>query len=322
MSAQNPIAPYTLLNNATVSDAATYKSQIDSNSVAAARIIDQFLPHAFTTPTMGIQLDAGARFYGTSLTEVSGQSYLSITAAGAGNTRIDRACVNAISGVMSYFTGVATAGVAAPPAIPVGFIPIAQIAVGATTGQITNNLINDERWNAAQGTSGVSANTYGTSAPFSMTVDAFGRLTNAAAQTMSAYFDAAFASTQGAVLYRSGSGWTYAAPGSVSGQVFVTGGPAANPSWQATSNIVTPLGVGSFVTAGAGAGIGFTAGQAVSGGILACMSYTSLTNQPTTTPVALEIRTTSDALIGTWNPLMSTGNGGGNYFQTTFQRTI
>lgn len=48
--------------------------------------------------------------------------------------------------------------------------------------------------------------------------------------TVTAILDAALGSTQGDVLYRSGSAWTVLAPGT-SGQVLATGGAAANPSW-------------------------------------------------------------------------------------------
>jgi hypothetical protein len=176
MSGTNPTTTYTLLNNATVSDAATYKSQIDSNSVVAARIVDQFMPHALATPTMGIQLDAGSRFYGQTLTEVSGQSQLNISVPSAGNTRIDRACVNALSGLLLYNTGTPTTGQAAPPQIPTGYIPIAQISVNATTGQIINSNITDERYLGGLPTSGVTSGSYTAT---NLTVDPYGHITSA-----------------------------------------------------------------------------------------------------------------------------------------------
>lgn len=306
MTGQNPIAPYSLLNNATVSDAATYKSQIDSNSVAAARIVDQFLPHAFTAPTMGIQLDAGARFYGSTLTEVSGQSFLGITAAGAGNTRIDRLCVNAISGVGSYFTGTATAGIANPPALIPGYIPIAQISIGATTGQITNNLITDERWLAGQGTSGVSAATYGSTGPFNVTLDAFGRATSASAASQSSYLDTAFGSSHGQIIFRGASGWQALNPGT-NLQVLQSGGPNADVSWVNTSNIMTALAVGSIISAKSTTAD--TAGTGVAASHLTAMIPA---NAESNANVA-----TGDSLTGTWNPL--TSNNGG---LAPYQRTV
>jgi hypothetical protein len=49
--------------------------------------------------------------------------------------------------------------------------------------------------------------------------------------TVSLLFDAAISPTQGAVLYRSATGWVALSPGT-SGQFLATGGAAANPSWQ------------------------------------------------------------------------------------------
>jgi hypothetical protein len=54
--------------------------------------------------------------------------------------------------------------------------------------------------------------------------------------TLSAFLDAALSSTQGTVLYRSGSAWSALAPGTA-GQVLQTGGAAANPSW---TTLATP----------------------------------------------------------------------------------
>ena len=52
--------------------------------------------------------------------------------------------------------------------------------------------------------------------------------------TLTAIMDALFTSTQGSVLYRNSTVWTFIGPGT-SGQVFTTGGAAANPSWTTPS---------------------------------------------------------------------------------------
>lgn len=49
--------------------------------------------------------------------------------------------------------------------------------------------------------------------------------------TASLFFDSVFSSTQGAVLYRSATGWVALSPGTA-GQFLATGGASANPSWQ------------------------------------------------------------------------------------------
>ena len=50
------------------------------------------------------------------------------------------------------------------------------------------------------------------------------------AVSLTAMLDYSIGSTQGQILYRSGSAWSVLAPG-VTGQVLTTGGAAANPSW-------------------------------------------------------------------------------------------
>ena len=47
---------------------------------------------------------------------------------------------------------------------------------------------------------------------------------------LSAFLDSALDNTQGDILYRNATEWTYLGPGTA-GQVLQTGGPAANPSW-------------------------------------------------------------------------------------------
>lgn len=56
-----------------------------------------------------------------------------------------------------------------------------------------------------------------------------------AANTLTAVIDAAIASTQGDILYRSATAWTALAPGT-SGFVLTTGGAAANPAWVASAS--------------------------------------------------------------------------------------
>lgn len=55
---------------------------------------------------------------------------------------------------------------------------------------------------------------------------------------MSAFLDAAFSSTQGAVLYRGASGWAALGPGTA-GQALQTGGAGANPSWMTVRERLT-----------------------------------------------------------------------------------
>lgn len=72
-----------------------------------------------------------------------------------------------------------------------------------------------------------------------------------AANTLTALLDDAFSSTQGAVLYRSGSAWVALAPGT-SGQVLSSGGGGADVSWE------TIAGTGTVTQVDAGTGMAFT----------------------------------------------------------------
>ena len=67
--------------------------------------------------------------------------------------------------------------------------------------------------------------------------------------TVSSYLDNAFSSTQGAILYRSGSAWV-ALPIGTAGQLLTANGSAANPSWTtyAGSSSITTVGTLSNLT--------------------------------------------------------------------------
>lgn len=83
---------------------------------------------------------------------------------------------------------------------------------------------------------------------------------------VSALFDSALGSTQGSLLYRSGSGWVTLSPGTL-GQFLSSGGAGANPSWVTSS--------GSGTITGVTAGTGLTGGG-VSGGVT--LSFASIAN--------------------------------------------
>ena len=68
--------------------------------------------------------------------------------------------------------------------------------------------------------------------------------------TISDIFDAVFDNSQGDILYRGASGWTYLPP-STSGYFLATGGPSADPSWMAgSSGTVTQINSGLGLTGG------------------------------------------------------------------------
>ena len=87
-----------------------------------------------------------------------------------------------------------------------------------------------------------------------------------AATTPSAALDSAFGSTQGGVLYRSASAWSYLAPG-VSGQFFETLGNGANPQW------ATPGGGGNVSGPGSSVNTNFACWNGTSGTLLSDCGY-------------------------------------------------
>lgn len=97
-------------------------------------------------------------------------------------------------------------------------------------------------------------------------------------------------STQGNVLYRDAGVWNVLAPGT-SGQVLVTGGAAANPSWQtvAGTGTVTQVDTGAGLTGGPITGTGTVALAAIANNtVLANISGGSLAPSSTTPTLVLD----------------------------------
>lgn len=142
MAGTNPVATW-LRNNFTTQDPATYKATLDGNAAVAQRFVDNFAPRQTTTPAMTITLDPGHVFNNGALTEKTAQTSGTITAPGS-NPRIDRAVIDAATGILSIITGTA-AGSPVAPAIPLGKLPVAQILLQTSSTTITNAMITDER---------------------------------------------------------------------------------------------------------------------------------------------------------------------------------
>jgi len=70
---------------------------------------------------------------------------------------------------------------------------------------------------------------------------------------LSTILDAVFGTTQGTLLYRSGTAWAALTPG-VAGQVLTTGGASANPSWAAASGGTGGVFIGDAPPVGPSAG--------------------------------------------------------------------
>lgn len=145
----NPVATWTDPVN-TTQDPASYKAALDGAALIAKRIVDAFAPHQSTVPNLTITLDAGAVLSGVTLAEIAQQVTGAITVPSGANKRIDRAVVDATTGVVSVITGTPTAGTPAAPAITAGKLPVAQLGTVASpllssTTAITNSMIVDER---------------------------------------------------------------------------------------------------------------------------------------------------------------------------------
>jgi len=107
------------------------------------RITDQFRPRAQAVPDMTVAIAAGTLARDGAIAEVAAQSTATI-AAPSTNPRIDRVVLNPETGAVSVETGAEDPS-PAPPAIPAGLLPIAQVALVTATTEITDADIADER---------------------------------------------------------------------------------------------------------------------------------------------------------------------------------
>jgi hypothetical protein len=137
-----PVATFNQ-TNFTTQDATTYKASIDADIAVMSRLAGPFAPHAQSSPNMTVMVDAGAVFGGGVLTPVASQSTGTFTAPVA-NPRIDRIVINPANGAIQTVTGTENAS-PAPPAIPAGFLPLAQVLLQTSSTSITNTMITDER---------------------------------------------------------------------------------------------------------------------------------------------------------------------------------
>jgi hypothetical protein len=149
-----------------------------------------------------------------------------------------------------------------------------------------------------------------------------GGTTNPTPNTLTAVIDATTGSTQGQVLYRSGTVWTALSPGT-SGQVLTTNGAAANPSWTAVggTGTVTNVATGSGLTGGPITTTGTIALASISSGnVLGNVSGGSAAPSATTPTQVLDVIGSTQGQIlyrgaSVWSAL-SPGTSG-QFLQTT-----
>ena len=178
-------------NNFTVDDAATYKGKLDANIAVLAGIAAQFAAHAAATPNMTVLIDAGLLFKDTILTAVSQQTTTTLVAP-VSNPRIDRLVIDAATGVYSVIAGVEAASPVAP-AITMGKLPIARLAMTVGMTVIANAIITDERTSLISSSvalqnafTGLTLSTAGASTTLSIAAGQAANSTNTAMMTLAA----------------------------------------------------------------------------------------------------------------------------------------
>ncbi len=137
-----PVATF-LQTDFTTQDSSTYKAAIDGNINVLARLAAAFAPSQQATPNMTVAIGAGAVMVWGNVVPVAAQS-TAVIAAPVTNPRIDRVVIDAGNGVIATVTGTESV-TPTVPAIPPGFLPIAQVLLQPGTGSITNAVITDER---------------------------------------------------------------------------------------------------------------------------------------------------------------------------------
>lgn len=127
-----------------VDDPTTYRTKLDGNTAVATAIIDNFAPHAVSTPNMTVQLDAGAiPGVGAAPVQVALQTSATLTAP-TSNPRHDIVYIDSATGVIGIATGT-EAATPADPAVPAGKIAIARLSMTVGMSSITNSIITDLR---------------------------------------------------------------------------------------------------------------------------------------------------------------------------------
>ncbi len=137
-----PVATF-LQTDFTTQDSTTYKAAIDGNINVLARLAAAFAPSQQATPNMTVAIGAGAVMVWGNVVLVAAQS-TSVIVTPVTNSRIDRVVIDAGIGVIATVTGTESATPMAP-AIPSGYLPIAQVLLAPGTTGITNAMITDER---------------------------------------------------------------------------------------------------------------------------------------------------------------------------------
>ena len=146
MGVQKPVQPDYSSQTGT-----EYPTNIDKALSVVKRHGDWFAPYqqdvGSPSPDLSVRLAAGFTWDGTTFTEVAAQSVSGFTAPSAGQHRIDRVVVHAVTGAGLRVAGTAATGspTASPPSIPEGYIPVCQVLLTDSDTAVLNSMITDER---------------------------------------------------------------------------------------------------------------------------------------------------------------------------------
>jgi hypothetical protein len=136
------------------------------------------------------------------------------------------------------------------------------------------------------------------------------------ANSLSSIIDNSMGLTQGDVLYRNASGWVVLAPGA-GGQVFTSGGAAANPSWTSVSGTgtVTSIATNNGITGGTITSSGTIAlANITTGNVMANVSGSTTYPTPTIPSAVLDVIGSTEGSVlyrgaSTWSALTPGSNG-------------
>lgn len=128
----------------TTQSGSAYPANLDAAIAVLANTAAHFAPHEASTPNMTVVVDAGKLGDLGQGTVTVGQQTTGTITAPSTNPRIDRVVIDGVTGAVSVVTGTEAASPVAP-AVPVGKITVAQVALSTSTTSITNSLLTDER---------------------------------------------------------------------------------------------------------------------------------------------------------------------------------
>lgn len=128
-------------------DVPGYLNQLGGDVNVLSRLAAAFAVNELTPPAMAVIVQAGAALRDGNVVEIAARTTPIITAPPS-NPRIDRVVLNPLTDALLVVQGIEAAS-PVPPLVPVGYLPLAKIALTPAMTAITNAAITDERVPAA-----------------------------------------------------------------------------------------------------------------------------------------------------------------------------